>query len=309
MANVAVSGAYVTDVIATQRAFYNQSVGLAYQLLLAISTQLIGFSWGGILRRFLVYPSSMIWPGALVNSALFNTLHRTYGKPDRHISRHKFFVIVVACSFAWYFVPGFLWTGLSVFNWACWIAPNNVVVNTLFGTSTGLGMGIFTFDWSMVSYASNPLVLPVRSYPWMSYSYRLNIFSSGGQKQIQVLASSFVSGSSHLSFTVRPWFALPGSNSQYNFSLPDTNSFFMSYLPMSSSVAFDNTGMPYDPSQIVTNGTFDITKYEAYSPAFLSATLALAYGIAFASFASLVVHTACKYLFISMVRLSSDHHS
>ena len=164
MANVAVSGAYTTDVIATQRFFYHQTVGLSYQLLLVISTQLVGFSFAAVLRRFLVYPSSMIWPGALVNSALFNTLHRTYGKPDRHISRHKFFGIVIVCSFMYYFVPGYLWTGLSVFNWVCWIAPNNVVVNSLFGTSTGLGMGLFTFDWAMVSYFSNPLILPVCSF-------------------------------------------------------------------------------------------------------------------------------------------------
>ena len=218
MANVALSGTYVSDVIATQRIFYNQAVSGAYQLLLTLSTQLIGFSLGGLLRRFLVYPSSMIWPGALVNSALFNTLHRTYGKPDRHISRHKFLAIAIACSFTWYFVPGFLWTGLSVFNWVCWIAPNNVVVNTLFGTSTGLGMGIFTFDWAMISFFGNPLIYPVRSFPWLSYYNRLIFFSSGGQRQIQVLASSFSFGLLHPSFTVSGLLAFPGSNSQARLS-------------------------------------------------------------------------------------------
>lgn len=77
---------------------------------------------------------------------------------------------------------------------------------------------------------------------------------------------------------------------------------------MSSPTAFDNTGMPYDPLQVVTNGTFDIAKYEAYSPAFLPATLAIAYGIAFASFTSLVVHAICSYSSI-FVTLFSDHHS
>ena len=164
MANVVVNGAYATDIVATQRTFYNESISNAYQFFLVLSTQLIGFSMGGLLRRFLVYPCSMIWPGALVNSALFNTLHRTYGTTEhRHISRHKFFVIVAAGSFFWYFVPGYLWTGLSIFNWVCWIAPTNVVINTLFGTSTGLGMGLFTFDWAMISYIGSPLVTPVRS--------------------------------------------------------------------------------------------------------------------------------------------------
>jgi len=161
MANVVVSGAYATDIIATQKVFYNQTLSISYELCLVLSTQLIGFSLGGLLRQFLVWPSSMIWPGALVSSALFNTLHKSYGKQEsRHISREKFFCIALACSFVWYWVPGYLWTGLSMFNWVCWIAPNNVAVNALFGTSTGLGMGILTFDWSMISYIGSPLVTP-----------------------------------------------------------------------------------------------------------------------------------------------------
>ncbi|KAG9314623.1 OPT oligopeptide transporter [Chiua virens] len=259
MANVVVSGAYATDVVAAQRIFYNQTLNTAYELLLVLSTQLIGFSLGGLLRRFLVYPSSMIWPGALVNCALFNTLHRAYSKPDhRHISRGKFFTIVVACSFLWYFVPGYLWTGLSVFNWVCWIAPNNVVVNTLFGTSTGLGMGILTFDWAQVSYFSNPLVSP-----WWSEA------------------------NTGVGFLICFWIIAP--------ILYYTNSFYMSYLPISSTTAFDNTGAPYDPTQVVTDGIFDVSKYEAYSPAFLSSTLAVAYGVAFAAFTSIVVHSFLWY--------------
>jgi hypothetical protein len=112
----------------------------------------------------------MIWPGALVNSALFNTLHRNYGKSDHgHMTRERFFLIATGCSFLWYWVPGYLFTALSVFNWVCWIAPNNVAVNVLFGTNTGLGMGILTFDWAMVSYIGSPLVTPVRRFHQSSF--------------------------------------------------------------------------------------------------------------------------------------------
>lgn len=73
---------------------------------------------------------------------------------------------------------------------------------------------------------------------------------------------------------------------------------------MSASVTFDNTGMPFDPTQVVTNSVFDNTKYEAYSPAFLPATLAVAYGVAFASFTSLIVHTLRQYPSIFIALLS-----
>lgn len=196
MANVVVGGAYATDVIAAQVMFYNQKLTFGYQILLVLSTQVLGFSLGGLLRQFVVWPSSMIWPGALVNSALFNTLHKNYGKRDRgHISREKFFCIAMACSFVYYWFPGYIFTALSVFNWACWIAPNNVVVNTLFGTSTGLGMGILTFDWSMISYISSPLVTPVSA---LSVRFVVKLtsvhFHSGGRSSIPLYLWSSASG-------------------------------------------------------------------------------------------------------------------
>jgi len=69
------------------------------QWLLVMSTQLIGFSIGGICKRFLVAPPSMIWPVNLVTAALFNTLHaqETAGTHSRGgISRERFFFYVFA---------------------------------------------------------------------------------------------------------------------------------------------------------------------------------------------------------------------
>lgn len=38
--------------------------------------------------------------------------------------------------------------------------PSHIIVNQLFGYSSGLGMGFITFDWAMVAYNSSPLVTP-----------------------------------------------------------------------------------------------------------------------------------------------------
>ena len=35
------------------------------------------------------------------------------------------------------------------------------MINALFGYTNGLGMGLLTFDWSMIAYTSSPLVTPV----------------------------------------------------------------------------------------------------------------------------------------------------
>lgn len=76
-----------------------------------MSTQLIGFSIGGICRRFLVSPPSMIWPSNLVSAALFNTLHaqETSGTQGRGgISRERFFAYVFV-GYAVYSQPTLLW--------------------------------------------------------------------------------------------------------------------------------------------------------------------------------------------------------
>jgi hypothetical protein len=111
-----------------------------YQLLLIISTQVLGYAFAGLTRRFLVRPSAMIWPGTLMSTAMFSTMHKTANKKADgwSISRYKFFILVWAGAFVWYFVPGLLMPALSYFNVVTWFAPKNVVVSNLVRVSDSL---------------------------------------------------------------------------------------------------------------------------------------------------------------------------
>lgn len=96
-----------------------------------------------------------VWPSNLVTCALFNTLHsQTYAGIGTRggISRERFFFYAWLCSLLWYFVPGYLFQALSTFTWVCWIAPNNIVVNQMFGYVSGMGMSMVTFDWAQISW-------------------------------------------------------------------------------------------------------------------------------------------------------------
>jgi hypothetical protein len=53
MASVSFSVAYATDIILAQVVFYKQDFGTAFQLLLTISTQSLGYGIAGIMRKFL----------------------------------------------------------------------------------------------------------------------------------------------------------------------------------------------------------------------------------------------------------------
>ena len=55
-------------------------------------------------------------------------------------------------------------------------------------------------------------------------------------------------------------------------------------MPMSSRLAYDNHGNPYNVTKILNDdATLNLMRYEAYSPLFISTTFAVSYGLSFAS--------------------------
>ncbi|KAI0051364.1 OPT oligopeptide transporter [Auriscalpium vulgare] len=262
MASVGAGPAYATDIIAVQRVFYGDITNFGYQWMLVMSTQLIGFSIAGICKRFLVSPPSMIWPANLVTAALFNTLHaqETAGtKGSGGISRERFFAYVFFGYGFYQILPGYLFQALSVFSWICWIKPNNVTVNTLFGTQHGLSMGLLTFDWGQIAYNGSPL--PV---PWWAAA---NI---------------------GMAVVLFYWVIAP--------ILYFKNTWNSGYLPIVSSHSFDRFGDRYNVTQIInSDASFNKEAYEAYSPLFISVSFAISYGLSFASITATVTHTFLYY--------------
>ncbi|KAH9213653.1 OPT family small oligopeptide transporter [Leptodontidium sp. 2 PMI_412] len=263
MSNVSISYAYATDALLALAAkpLYNIDMGWGFQLLFTLSSQLIGISLAGLFRRFLIWPSAMMWPGQFSNTSLFYALHDK-SKPDAkqtngwRISRYRFFLYVTFGAFVWYWVPGVLWQGLSVFAFVTWIKPNNVVLNQLFGGFTGLSLIPITFDWTYVSaYLLDPLLAPVHA-----------LFNTLIGLIIFVIISAI--------------------------GISYTGAFYSDYLPMSTSSTYDNTQSPYNVSRILTHDyQFNLTAYKAYSPMFLAPTFALNYGLSFAALMAAIVHT------------------
>ena len=120
-----------------QTKFYKQNPSISYQLLLTISTQVLGYAFAGLTRRYLVRPPSMIWPGTLMATAMFTTMHKSENKTANgwQVTRWRFFLYVWTGAFLWYFLPGLLMPALSYFNVLTWFAPNNVVIANLVSSS------------------------------------------------------------------------------------------------------------------------------------------------------------------------------
>lgn len=258
MVTVGYGPPYATDMVAVQRVYYNQVFNFSYQWMIVISTQMMGFSLGGIMHRYLVQPPFMIWPANLVTCTLFNTLHSQHysGIGSRGgISRERFFAIAFFGVLLWEFMPSYLFQALSYFTWVCWIAPDNVVVNQLFGYQSGLGMSIITFDWAQIAHVISPL-----STPWWAEA---NVMAG--------LVGFF-------------WIVAP--------IIYYTNIWYVKYMPMSSRTAYDNTGAEYNfVTQILTpEGTLNLTAYQEYSPLFLSTTFPISYGLSFAAITATITH-------------------
>ncbi|KIW42659.1 OPT family small oligopeptide transporter [Exophiala oligosperma] len=255
------SHAYVTNILVAQAKWYGQSLSYGYIFLTILSTQSVGYGIAGLTRRWVVDPSYITWPQTLANAVLFQTLHRERGPGDFvsgwTISRYRFFFYAFLASFAWFWLPGYLFTALSTFTWICWIRPDNVVVNQLFGYKQGLGMIPITFDWSQITtYNLSPLLTP-----W------------------------YVEANTMGSVVFFFWLILP--------ILYYTNTWFGKYMPMLSSNVFDNTGSSYNVTRVLTsNFQLDEAAYKEYSPLYMPIAYTIFFGLSFAAVTAMFVHTA-----------------
>ncbi|KAL8276920.1 hypothetical protein RQP46_010648 [Phenoliferia psychrophenolica] len=148
MGNTGLSGAYINYIIFILRIpwWYNdQKLGknAGFQVLLSLSTQVMGFAVAGLTRRFLVS-----FHGAASANVVANGWKMT---------RYRFFMIVFACYFVWYPVSNIAFQAITYFNWPTWIAPANTDFN-------GFGLNpISSFDWAWITYNTNPTITPLWS--------------------------------------------------------------------------------------------------------------------------------------------------
>ncbi|XP_009795358.1 oligopeptide transporter 2-like [Nicotiana sylvestris] len=150
--------AYAVGIVDITKAFYFRNISFLAGWILVIATQVLGYGWAGIMRKYVVDPAEMWWPSSLVQVSLFRALHE---KEEGKSSRGKFFLVVLACSFIWYIVPGFLFPTLSSLSLLCLAFPKSVLAQQIGSGMHGLGIFSFTFDWATIaSYLSSPLVYP-----------------------------------------------------------------------------------------------------------------------------------------------------
>ncbi|KAJ7624592.1 OPT-domain-containing protein [Roridomyces roridus] len=261
MANVGFNTPYTNNIIWVQYLplYFNQgwATSFGYQILVALSTNFIGYGLAGLTRRFLVYPAYAVWYSNLSIISLNRAFHveKETVANGWKISRMRWFLYCFGAMFVYFWFPDYIFQALSYFNWMTWIAPNNVHLAAITGAVSGLGFNpIPTFDWNQLVYFLDPLI-----YPFYS------------------TFNSFLGTLITFPMIVALWYS---------------NTWNTGYLPINSNRVYDNTGALYDVSKAVGNNTlFDKALYEDYSPAYLAAGNILLYGVFFAVYTATITHT------------------
>ncbi|CAN6480662.1 unnamed protein product [Victoria cruziana] len=254
-ASAGAGAVYAIHIVSTVKVFYGQKLTLLVSFLVIITTQVLGFGWAGIFRRYLVDPAAMWWPGILVQVSLFRALHEKEVQAKGRLTRNQFFLIAFMCSFAWYVFPGYLFPMLTSLSWICWVFPRSVLAQQLGSGLHGLGVGAFSFDWSTISsYLGSPL-----ASPWFA-------------------AANVAAGFFLIMYVITPL--------AYWFNIYEAKTF-----PIFSDGLFTSSGQKYNVSSIIdSNFHLDVEAYERNGPVYLSTFFAFTYGVGFASLAATVVH-------------------
>lgn len=265
--------AYAVGIVNIIIAFYQRKISFFASWLLIITTQVLGYGWAGLLRKYVVEPAHMWWPSTLVQISLFRTLHEkedmnnseneetTNVVKRKTMSRSKFFVIALSCSFIWYLVPGYLFQTLASISWVCWAFPKSVTAHQIGSGLNGLGVGAFTLDWSTVaSFLFSPLICPFFAIANVFFGYILILYI--------VIPISY-----------------------WGFNVYNAKTF-----PIFSSDLFTSQGQEYNVTAIVNN-KFELDKYQyaAQGKIHLSTFFALTYGFGFATIASTLTHVGLFY--------------
>ncbi len=186
------------------------------------------------------------------------TLHKK--ETGKGLKRIQFFMIAMMTMFAYYVLPGYLFTMLTFFSWVCWAWPHSVTAHQLGSGLNGLGIGAVSFDWTGIgAFLNSPLATP--------FFAAVNIL---------------------VGFIIVMYIVTP--------AVYYSNVYGAKTFPIFSDDLFQSNGQVYNITSII-NSKFELnlTTYEEVGHVHLSTFFAFTYGFGFAGIAATVSHVALFY--------------
>ncbi|KAF3773451.1 hypothetical protein EJ110_NYTH55245 [Nymphaea thermarum] len=160
-ANSGSNSVYAVNIITIVKAFYHRQLHPMAAFLLSQTTQMMGYGWAGLFRKYLVDSPYMWWPANLVQVSLFRALHEEEVRRKRGTTRLQFFLMVFVASYCYYIVPNYLFPSITALSFVCWIWKDSVTAQQIGSGLSGLGLGSIGLDWSTVArFLGSPLATP-----------------------------------------------------------------------------------------------------------------------------------------------------
>ncbi|KAK7420741.1 hypothetical protein QQX98_002543 [Neonectria punicea] len=230
---------------------FNQKEHMLISIMANVSTSLphsryiIFTSW---LEKYFNMPFAADFGFQICLSGPFKRLYQ--------MSRYKFFLVSFGAMFVWFWFPEHIASALSLFNWIAWISPNNFDLAAITGVKKGLGFNpLPTFDWNIVTYNVDPLLVP--------FHVTMNMFLGTLLGGITIVSMYW------------------------------NNTYFTGYLPINTNTMFDHTGAKYNVSSILNeDGLLDEAKYQAYSQVYIAASSITYYIFFFAVYSAVISYAA-----------------
>ncbi|KAI7957476.1 hypothetical protein MJO28_004571 [Puccinia striiformis f. sp. tritici] len=139
--------AYSIIMLATEDLYFDQKSSALRSIGILLSTQMVGYGWGGLIAPILVHASATIFPVSREGK---------YAKKQISIFNKVFAGIDEI-------IPTYLMPALQGVSFPCLALPASTLITSLFGGVApfeGLGFFELSFDWNIVG-AGSPLAMPL----------------------------------------------------------------------------------------------------------------------------------------------------
>ncbi|CEH13062.1 Sexual differentiation process protein ISP4 [Ceraceosorus bombacis] len=250
------SSAYAADILNIQDLFYHTKMSIPASLALLLTTQTLGFGFAGLVHSILVKPVAMVFPGTLVTTTMFNTLHGAHSADTK--PRLRFFAFAFVAIFIYQFIPALIMPTLTSVSLLCLFNNESRSMRILGSGMKGFGLLNFSLDWTAVG-AAGPLYTPL----WAALNYYAGIMGA--------------------MFVVMPClYFLVGEHGFWDAQKFDA--------PLGAGL-YGGDYKKFNVSSVLdSKNMLDPTKWKQNSPLLLTPWFALSYGISFATLTSMITH-------------------
>ncbi|KAF2442922.1 putative oligopeptide transporter [Karstenula rhodostoma CBS 690.94] len=162
--------------ISLAQLYYGTKIPAAACIFFMWAIVYIGYAMAALARQLLLYDPIYVWPYSLMQTAVFETLHKSVR--DSWVARKQKYVFFGAFLFMtlWEFLPEYVFPMLSSLSFLCWVAPRNAVANFIGAGIGGMGFLNLTLDWANISNQSlnSPMIVPFWTTVVLTVAFILN---------------------------------------------------------------------------------------------------------------------------------------